>query len=156
VFPNNKVIIKINPKNPPTAADLSLKEWKVIMQVDGQKTLQEIIQELAIGEEESLAIFHDLYQKNLIEIVVDENIQNRIAGDDFFRSLEKILVKIIGPVSVYVIDDVLWEMSESRENFIVEKIPSLTESISREILDDKKRIRFLQEMLSLIKSYEIY
>ena len=65
MFPNNKVIIKINPKNPPTAADLSLKEWKVIMQVDGQKTLQEIIQELAIGEEESLAIFHDLLHSGM-------------------------------------------------------------------------------------------
>jgi len=156
VFPNNKVIIKINPKNPPTAADLSLKEWKVIMQVDGHKTLQEIIQELAIGEEESLAIFHELYQKNLIEIVVDENIQNRIAGEDFFKSLENVLVNIIGPVSVYIIDEVLWEMNESRENFIIEKIPSLTESISREILDDKKRLQFLKEMLLLIKGYEIY
>ena len=156
MFPNNKVIIKINPKNPPTAADLSLKEWKVIMQVDGHKTLQEIIQELAIGEEESLAIFHELYQKNLIEIVVDENIQNRIAGEDFFKSLENVLVNIIGPVSVYIIDEVLWEMNESRENFIIEKIPSLTESISREILDDKKRLQFLKEMLLLIKGYEIY
>jgi hypothetical protein len=156
VFPNNKVIIKINPKNPPTAADLSLKEWKVIMQVDGQKNLHEIIRELAFGEEESLAIFHELYQKNLIEIVVDEDMHSKVAGKDFFRSLENILVKIIGPVSVYVIDDVLWELNETRENFIIEKIPSLAESISREILDDKKRVQFQEEMLSLIKNYEIY
>jgi len=156
VFPNNKVIIKINPKNPPTAANLSLTEWKVIMQVDGQKNLQEIIYELALGEEESLAVFHELYQKNLIEIVVEENIQSRIAGEEFFKNLEDILVQIIGPVSPYVIDDVLWELNETRENIIIEKIPSLTESISREILDDKKRVLFQEEMLSLIKSYEIY
>jgi len=156
VFPNNKVIIKINPKNPPIASNLSLTEWKVIMQVDGQKNLQEIINELALGEEESLAIFHQLYQKNLIEIVVEENIQGRIAGGEFFKHLESILIQIIGPVSVYVIDDVLWELNETREKFIIEKIPSLTESISREILDDKKRVQFQEEMLSLIKNYEIY
>ena len=156
VFPNNKVIIKINPKNPPTASKLSLTEWKVIMQVDGQKNLQEIIYELALGDEESLAVFHELYQKNLIEIVVEENIQSRIAGEEFFKNLESILIQIIGPVSPYVIDDVLWELNETRENFIIEKIPSLTESISREILDDKKRVQFQEEMLSLIKSYEIY
>ncbi len=156
MFPNNKVIIKINPKNPPTASNLSLAEWKVIMQVDGQKNLQDIINELALGEDESLAIFHELYQKNLIEIVVEENIQSRIAGEEFFNNLESILVRIIGPVSMYVIDDVLWDLNETQENFIIEKIPSLTESISREILDDKKRVQFQEEMLSLIKSYEIF
>ena len=140
VFPNDKVIIKINPNNPPTASNLSLTEWKAIMQVDGEKNLQQIINELALGEEESLAIFHRLYQKNLIEIIVNENIQNRVAGEEFFKSLENILVKIIGPP----------------EKFVIEKIPSLTESISREILDDKKRVQFQEEMLKLIKSYEIY
>jgi hypothetical protein len=156
VFPNNKVIIKINPKNPPTASKLSLTEWKVIMQVDGKKNLQEIINDSALGEEESLAIFHELYQKNLIEIVVDENILSRIAGEDFFKDLENILVKIIGPVSMYLIDDVLWELNETRESFIIEKIPSLAEAISREILDDKKQVQFQEEILALIKSYEIY
>ena len=156
MFPNNKVIIKINPKNPPTASNLSLAEWKVIMQVDGQKNLQDILTELALAEDESLAIFHELDQKNLIEIVVEENIQSRIAGEEFFNNLESILVRIIGPVSMYVIDDVLWDLNETQENFIIEKIPSLTESISREILDDKKRVQFQEEMLSLIKSYEIF
>jgi hypothetical protein len=156
VFANNKVIIKINPKNPPTASELSLTEWKVIMQVDGQKNLQEIINDLALGEEESLAIFHELYQKNLIEIVVEDNIQSRIAGEYFFKDLENILVNIIGPVSKYLIDDVLWELSETRESFIIEKIPSLAEAISREILDDKKQVQFQEEILALIKNYEIY
>jgi hypothetical protein len=156
VFPNDKVIIKINPNNPPTASNLSLTEWKAIMQVDGEKNLQQIINELALGEEESLAIFHRLYQKNLIEIIVNENIQNRVAGEEFFKSLENILVKIIGPVCKYVIEDVLWELNETPEKFVIEKIPSLTESISREILDDKKRVQFQEEMLKLIKSYEIY
>lgn len=156
MFPNNRVIIKINPNNPPTASKLSLTEWKVIMQVDGQKNLQDIINDLSLGEEESLTIFHELYKKNLIEIVVEENIQSRIAGEDFFRNLENILVRIIGPVSKYLIDDVLWELNETREAFIIEQIPSLTEAISREILDDKKQVQFQEEMLSLIKSYEIY
>jgi hypothetical protein len=156
VFPNNKVIIKLNPKKPPTAADLSLTEWKVLMHVDGQKNLQEIINELALGEEDSLTIFHDLYQKDLIEIVVQENIQSRIAGEEFFDNLEKILVQIIGPVSMYLIDDVLFELGETKETFIIEKIPSLTESIGREILNDKKRVLFQKEMLTIIKSYEIY
>ena len=57
---------------------------------------------------------------------------------------------------MYLIDDVLWELNETRENFIIEKIPSLAEAISREILDDKKQVQFQEEILALIKSYEIY
>jgi len=155
VFPNYKVLIKINPDNPPTASNLSLTEWKVIMQVDGKKNLQNIIDELSIGEEESLAIFHELYKKNLIEIVVQDDVQEQLAGEEFFQNLENILVKIIGPVAVYIINDVLWELNETREKFVVEKIPSLTESISREILDEIKKVQFQKDMLKLIKNYEI-
>ena len=155
MFPNYKVLIKINPDNPPTASNLTLTEWKVIMQVDGKKNLQNIIDELSIGEEESLAIFHELYKKNLIEIVVQDDVQKQLAGEEFFQNLENILVKIIGPVAVYIINDVLWELNETREKFVVEKIPSLTESISREILDEIKRVQFQKDMLKLIKNYEI-
>ena len=31
VFPNNAVIVKINPENPPTESTLSSAEWQVIM-----------------------------------------------------------------------------------------------------------------------------
>ncbi len=155
MFPNYKVLVKINPDNPPTASNLTLTEWKVIMQVDGKKNLQNIIDELSIGEEESLAILHELYKKNLIEIVVQDDVQEQLAGEEFFQNLENILVKIIGPVAVYIINDVLWELNETREKFVVEKIPSLTESISREILDEIKRVQFQKDMLKLIKSYEI-
>ena len=106
VFPNYKVLVKINPDNPPTASNLTLTEWKVIMQVDGKKNLQNIIDELSIGEEESLAIFHELYKKNLIEIVVQDDVEEKLAGEEFFQNLENILVKIIGPVAVYIINDV--------------------------------------------------
>ena len=155
VFPNYKVLVKINPDNPPTASNLTLTEWKVIMQVDGKKNLQNIIDELSIGEEESLAIFHELYKKNLIEIVVQDDVEEKLAGEEFFQNLENILVKIIGPVAVYIINDVLWELNETREKFVIEKIPPLTESISREILDETKRVQFQKDMLKLIKNYEI-
>ncbi len=155
MFPNYKVLVKINPDNPPTASNLTLTEWKVIMQVDGKKNLQNIIDELSIGEEESLAIFHELYKKNLIEIVVQDDVEEKLAGEEFFQNLENILVKIIGPVAVYIINDVLWELNETREKFVIEKIPSLTESISREILDETKRVQFQKDMLKLIKNYEI-
>ncbi len=156
VLPSNNVLILINPNNPPTETNLSSAEWQAIMKVDGKKDLQSIMEDLDFGEDEGLRIFYDLSQKKLIEIVVEADNENEVAGEEFFKKLEEILVKIIGPVAVYVINDVLWELNETREKFLVNNIPSLTESVSREILDEAKRINFQKEMLDLIKSYEIY
>ena len=155
IFPDNSVIIKINPNNPPTESSLSSAEWQIITQVDGKKSLQNIIDRLSIVKDHSLEIFFNLYEKQLIEIVEEHQSQEEFAGEDFFLKLEEVLVKIIGPVAVYVINDVLWELNETREKFLIENIPLLAESVGKEILDDKKRMNFQKEMLDLIKGYEI-
>ena len=155
IFPNNSVIIKINPNNPPTESSLSSAEWQVITQVDGKKTLQNIIDSIAFENDQSLELFYNLYKKKIIEIVEEHQTSEKIADQIFFKKLEEVLVKIIGPVAVYVINDVLWELNETREKFLIENIPLLIESISGEILDDKKRVNFQKEMLDLIKEYEI-
>ena len=155
VFPNNAVLIKINPNNPPTESSLSSAEWQIITQVDGKKSLRNIIDILKLEENQGLELFYKLHQKDLIQIVVEQKTDEEVAGDKFFEKLEEVLVKIIGPVAVYVINDVLWELNESRDKYLKDKIPLLIESISGEILDEKKRMLFQKEMLSLIKGYEI-
>ena len=155
VFPTNAVLIKINPNNPPTESSLSSAEWQVISQVDGKKNLQNIMDTLKLEESRGLEIFYKLYKKDLIQIIVDQKTNEEIAEEKFFEKLEEVLVKIIGPVAVYVINDVLWELGESREKFQKDKIPLLIESISGEITDDKKRMLFQKEMLEVIKGYEI-
>ena len=155
IFPDNSVIIKINPNNPPTESSLSSSEWQIITQVDGKKTLQNIIDGQKFDAEKGLEIFYKLYEKKLIEIVPENLNQSEFADEKLFSKIEEVLVKIIGPVAVYIINDVLWELNETREKFLVNNIPLLIESISREILDDEKRMNFQKEMLDLIKEYEI-
>jgi hypothetical protein len=155
VFPNTAVLIKINPNNPPTESSLSSAEWQVITQVDGKKSLRNIIDILKLEENKGLELFYKLHQKDLIQIEIEAKTAEEIAGDKFFDKLEEVLVKIIGPVAVYVINDVLWELNETREKYLKDKIPLLIESISGEILDDNKRMQFQKEMLILIKGYEI-
>ena len=53
IFPDNSVIIKVNPNNPPTESSLSSAEWQVITQVDGKKSLQNIIDSLSIAKDQS-------------------------------------------------------------------------------------------------------
>ena len=72
-------------------------------------------------------------------------------GEDFFTKLESVLVNYIGPVAPYVINDVLMELSEEQDKLLKENVPLLIESLSQEILDDTKRVKFQQEMLEVIK-----
>ncbi|TFH02970.1 MAG: hypothetical protein E4H13_00250 [Calditrichales bacterium] len=155
IFPDNSIQVKLNPNNPPTASNLTLTKWKVIMQVDGKKSLQQIIDELQLGEDESLSIFYELFEQEFIQIIPQKMQEAVYAEPDFFVNLENILINIIGPVAVYVINDVMWELNQAKDKFLVNDIPSLTESISREISDESKRVQFQKEMLRLIKTYEI-
>ena len=113
-----------------------------------------ITESLQTNIENEHNVDNHLTDKNLNNIIGSKN-DLRFAGDDFFLKLEEILVKVIGPVAVYVIDDVLWELNETRDKLLVSKIPTLAESISRQISDDAKRVNFLKEILQVIKFYEI-
>ena len=70
---------------------------------------------------------------------------------DFIKRLEEILVKIIGPVAPFVIDDVLVDLNTERSRVDKENVPLLTEAISQQITDEDKRLKFQREMLEYIK-----
>jgi hypothetical protein len=121
------------------------------MQIDGEKTLEGIINKLNFREEEVISLVKNLFEKELIEIIETADNKKEYAGEAFFQHLEKTLVEIIGPVAKYVIDDILLDLEEDRQTFLKEKTPLLTEAISQEITDDDKRLKFQREMLAHIK-----
>jgi hypothetical protein len=69
----------------------------------------------------------------------------------FFKRLEEVLVRNIGPVASYIIDDVLLDLNTERGQVNQENAALLTEAISHQITDEDKRLKFQQEMLEYIK-----
>ena len=67
-FPHNFVVFTINTEHPPTEVQLMSSEWAVITQIDGEKTLQGIIDIIGMAEEEVLSLVFGLYKKALIQI----------------------------------------------------------------------------------------
>lgn len=65
--------------------------------------------------------------------------------------MESVLVKIIGPVAPFVIEDVLSDINLSRTKYPSERVAELIELISDEIHDEVKKIKFQSEMLEFIK-----
>jgi hypothetical protein len=151
IIPHNDVVFTIKQEKPEEGLDLKSTEWAVLTQIDGEKTVQSIINNLAFSEDEGLKIFYNLFAGGFVEVKDVRKKEQEVVSPTFFKALEEILIKIIGPVAGYIIDDVLWEMDEKRDNFLKEQVPILTESISQEISDDEKRVQFQKEMLEIIK-----
>ena len=151
IIPHNDVVFTIKQDKPDEGLDLKSTEWAILTQIDGERTVKSILNNLSFSEDEGLRIFYTLYTMGLVEVKDARRKGEDIVNASFFKELEEILIKIIGPVAGYIIDDVLWEMGEKREKFLKEYVPVLTESISQEISDDSKRVKFQQEMLEIIK-----
>jgi len=45
----------------------------------------------------------------------------------------------------------LKELNEEQDKFLKDNVPLLIESVSQEILDEAKKVKFQQEMLKVIK-----
>jgi hypothetical protein len=128
---------------------LKRKEWELVLQIDGNRTIQEIFGLIDLEKDEILAVLYNLFQKNLIKV---KNHADKIYVDsEFFEKLEKILTEFIGPVAPFVIDEMLVELNEDRSGFDGEKLPLLAEMISRTIDDDTKRVNYQRVILEQLQ-----
>jgi len=152
VIPNNFVIFSVISSQAVTDAQLKSSEWAIVTQIDGVQTVQQIIDKLDFDEFECLSILYSLFQKKLIQIQKIQTEDQIYVSSQFFEKLENELVTIIGPVANYLIDDVMWELSEDRERFLKDKVPMLIEAISKEINDEQKSVQFQRQMLNELKN----
>ncbi len=148
---NDKMVLEVIGANGPGNIKLKRKEWELVIQIDGVRTVGEIVGRFKVEKAEILAIFDNLYQKNLIK--VKNHVDKVYVDKEFFTKLEQILTEYIGPVAPFVIDEMLIELNEDRSEFNTEKLPLLAEMISRTIEDDEKKIKYQSVMLEqLMKS----
>ena len=146
----NAVYIKTGLKS---ASGLNLRssEWAVFTQIDGNKSLQEIADILAMTLDDVRKILVRLFDNELIDVFTPRKKEEKFAGEDFFQYLEKTLTAIVGPVAPYVIEDMLTELDYNRDRLPSKDIAELVETISEEISDEEKKIEFLSKMLETIK-----
>ncbi len=146
-------VFSLSREKSPSEVTLRSAEWAVITQLDGHKTVEEIADRLSFSIDEALDLFSGLLSKGLVDFVSRKNLKLSLVPIDFFKHVEEELVRIIGPVATFVIDDVLWAMGEKKETFLTDKVAELIEAITEEIPDDNKKLVFQKKMLELIKEF---
>ncbi|MHB2155421.1 hypothetical protein ACX8XN_13660 [Calditrichota bacterium GD2] len=148
---NENMVFKLAAKSSGHEISLSSVEWGVITQIDGQKTVGEIAGNLALSLEEAFEVVNALRKKGLIFFDREIEVKEEVVGKPFLQKVNETLTKYIGPVAQYLIHDVLTELRLEEEKIPKSRLPEFIEILSDEISDEKKKVNFQREMLSLLK-----
>ncbi len=147
---DNNMIFRLTNKRSPKEINLKSLEWAVVTQVNGEKTVGQIGEILALSQIELQQIFSKLVGEGLLEFVESQS-PDKSPSPAFINKLERQFKLFVGPIADIIINDTLSELKTSRQYLEKEQIPFLIELLSLQISSEKKRTQFQREMLNEIK-----
>jgi hypothetical protein len=120
----------------------------VLMNLDGQKTLSQVSQQLGLNLSTLRPIVAKLIKLKLLERV---EVTPNAVDQDFMSFLISQLSIAIGPLGGIIAEDGLEDLGFSKTNFPTHRTAELINLLSQEIQREGKRIQFKQVMLKKIK-----
>lgn len=147
------LVFALSPSTSTGAVSLQSEEWQILAQVNGLRTVAEIVETTGKDEYEVAKILFHLHSSGLLT-KLDNSGQpaTTTVAEAFFVTLEKELKNAMGPMAEIVIDETIENLGEARNSFPQDKIPVLVEKVSMDIRDEGKRLKFSQIMLELLKN----
>jgi hypothetical protein len=134
------------------AIRISNEMWRVIAQINGARTIDEIATNLKAESSMVQKAAEDLYRLGLVQEGTETDEPARPTVDSsFFEQIESEFVKIIGPFGPILIDDELSKLGVTRQSFPRDKVAELVERLSGHVTDEARRLRFQQVMLEAIR-----
>ena len=154
IFPeiNEEMIFALKKDRSPQEVKLLQLEWAVVTQLDGEKTVGQIAENLALNSKEIHEILERLSQEDLLELVENTD-EDQTIPNDFFTKLKHEMTFLLGPVASIVINDVLETMRKDKNNFEKKYLPSLIEMLTNQIDDPIKQIEFQKNIYKSFKTY---
>ncbi len=147
---HDNMVFRVNSKRSPSEMKLKSLEWAIVTQLNGEKSVSQIGEILALNMDETHELFERLEKAGLLELV-ESNGNDPYVSAELFSELEYRLTYYLGPVAAILVDDMLRELKRSRANLDKRQLPQLVELLTMEISNDEKRIEFQREMLQKLK-----
>jgi hypothetical protein len=146
------IVFRPGSKRSPQEVKLRHLEWAVLTQLDGVKTVGQIGSILSLNNGEIQEIFRNLLREELLEFVkISED--KAYVSSDVFAGIEYNLKLCVGPMAFYLMEEILQEMKQVREEFERSRLPVLIDLLSIEIDDPEKRLDFQRRIWPVIKPY---
>jgi hypothetical protein len=149
---NEAMVFSLRKDRSPQEVKLLQLEWAVITQLDGDKSVGQIAENLALNGKEIREIFKKLNQENLLELV-ERSDEDQTVPPEFFGKLNHEMTYLLGPVAGIVMNDVLDVMRKDKNNFEKKYLASLVDMLTCQIDDPIKQIDFQKSIYKAVKSY---
>jgi hypothetical protein len=120
----------------------------VLMELDGRRTNADISHHLGVQPSEVDQAVAELVQTGAAEPV---NKADPTVPQAVFAKIRDILIKAMGPMAEYLLDDCIEEMGESRSDFPVCQLPELAQRLAKEIKRPEASLAFKKQMIELLK-----
>ncbi len=149
---NENRVFRLNSRRSPKEVKLLNLEWAVITQLDGEKSVGQISEILALNSLESQEIFKKLLQEGLLEEVKTSAVQAFLPPETV-DELEYELKLLIGPVASIIMKDVLGNLRTDPGKIPVMNLPLFIDLLSSQITDKTKRILYQENTYPILQTY---
>ncbi|UCF63871.1 MAG: hypothetical protein JSW33_15110 [bacterium] len=149
---DENMVFVLNSQRSPEDSDLLHLEWAVVSQLDGQKTVQQIAENLALNTAEVEEIFKKLVSAELL-VLVDRSENDDVVPGELFKFVSHEMTLLLGPVASIILEDVMDMMRLNRDNFDRRRFPGLIDLLTNQIDDPVKQIEFQRNIYPKLKQY---
>lgn len=148
-----QTVFQISSEGATGEVHLSPDAWRVLTQVDGSRSVEEIAANLNTNAAKIVQTAEELLRLGLLAAANHSATPARTTVNGmFFENIEKEFVRVVGPIGPILIEEVIENLGESRETFPRDKVSALVERVSSQIPDEKKRLNFQRIILKAIRS----
>ncbi len=147
-----QVVFKVYSGNIAGEINLKPEAFRLLVQVDGVRTVAEIAQGIGVDQAAAASIAASLYKAGVLEAASGVVAPPRATVNGvFFDQVTRELTLVMGPLAKVIIEDEVNALGETRENFPRERVAELVERVSEAVHSDTRRLRFQQIMLETIR-----
>jgi hypothetical protein len=152
VLSSTDAVFNISASGSTNTVSLKPIEWKVLAQINGERSVIEIAELLELHEFDVAKIIYGLTTAGLLhEETGIKNTFREIVDESFFEQLMVNFTEVMGPIGPVIIEEEIKLLGEDREAFPQNKAAELVERISLEISDNTKRAQFQKQMVAVLR-----
>ena len=152
LIPTTDIVFRLSPTRPASSTTLQPDEWQVLAQVDGFKSVGQIIADLDWEQVTVAKVLYRLATAGLIE--VGEKPKAAPVSASTGRLLDRLdeeFIAVLGPLGPEIVSEEIAALGESREAFPRGRMAELVERVGAQIEDESKRSRFQEMMLDVLE-----
>jgi len=159
LIPSSSTVYMLEPDLDEKEFTLKSVQWKIIVHINGKKSIAEIAQNIGIGISDAMKVFYTLIKLGILKEAGDLNadVSGTIAelpDTAFINSVKNDLVKAIGPIAPIIISETAKDMDIDLVSDDIGQKAALIETLSSRIPDENMSLMFLDTMTDWLKSEE--